>query len=277
MLRLYFSLFIFLYCFEVFGFKLAPHLSLVKHTSDILSLKGQLIANIRQGSSLQKARFSIANFPTPNKAHCLSFSASFKGLSETINYGSLKWLIRKQSDYSRIDSGYVQILSNSKKQYCIPILEGKSINNDYFLDLQFSNKQQTIIIDRLQLTDHCEEVSISNAYDYYGNDANAVWRARAYENIKKYRMKSSSIKVLDGNGKPLVSTPLTFQLKYPQFKLGAAVDARYLIRSKDQQYKQFILDHFHMITFRNSLKWQSLSGEWGTDNQFNESLFALIS
>lgn len=90
----------------------------------------------------------------------------------------------------------------------------------------------------------------------------ADWRAEADARIEKIRKGDFALKVVDAEGKALAGRDVKIRQTRSHFGFGTAVDSAFMADDPDtRRYRQFIVDHFSMLTAENAMKWWDIEKE----------------
>lgn len=108
---------------------------------------------------------------------------------------------------------------------------------------------------------------------YEGDAPDASWRKAAAERIDKYRKGNLTIKVIDGNAKPVNGADVSVRLKKNAYAWGTATNSNNLLVAEDPAlkiYRDTLLKYFNKVVFENEVK----SGNWARVDH-NKTLRAL--
>jgi GH35 family endo-1,4-beta-xylanase len=114
---------------------------------------------------------------------------------------------------------------------------------------------------------------------YEGSAANAPWRAAAAKRIDDLRKAPLTVRVVDGQGRPVAGARLNVKLRRHAFPFGTAISSDYLRKSPEPpdlaQYKKVASSLFGMVVEENYLKWPALAGDWGPNANLEVALAGL--
>ena len=96
---------------------------------------------------------------------------------------------------------------------------------------------------------------------YAGMEPDAPWRAAAAERIRRLRMGSLTVEVVDAQGRPVPDAAVEVTQTRHRFWFGTAVSAQRLL--DDGTFADAVRANFNLVTFENDLKW----GAWDRDRE----------
>ncbi len=97
----------------------------------------------------------------------------------------------------------------------------------------------------------------STGSGYRGRQADAPWRAKALARIEKIRKADLTVRVVDGQGKPVSGATVHVRQTRQSFPFGSAVAAAMLTEDSEhaRTYRRKVLELFNYATIENNLKW----------------------
>lgn len=99
---------------------------------------------------------------------------------------------------------------------------------------------------------------------YMGMEADAAWRTRAEQDIRRYRMADLSLVVRDQQGLPVPGAKVRLKQRRHAFWFGSAVQAQRLVSgSQVAEYRKMVARLFNAVVLENDLKW----GRWLTHSE----------
>lgn len=110
-------------------------------------------------------------------------------------------------------------------------------------------------------------------YTYPGREASAPWRKEAEERIRKYRMGTVQVTVVDAAGKPVPAAQVEVTTVEQAYDFGCAIDAFQVtsLSPDAERFKNKLHEYFfNEVSFCNSLKWMGMNGEWGEAFDFEK-------
>ncbi len=102
---------------------------------------------------------------------------------------------------------------------------------------------------------------------YPGQEPDAPWRSQAASRIAANRMANLQVNVTDSLGNALTGANVSVAMKQHEFGFGSAVVGNRLDGppTSNAMYKQKVEELFNIATLENTLKWQALEGEYGSN------------
>jgi GH35 family endo-1,4-beta-xylanase len=117
----------------------------------------------------------------------------------------------------------------------------------------------------------------STVSGYAGRAPDAAWRAAAAERIREHRMAPLTVKVVDGQGKPVRGAQVKVRMQRHAFQFGTALQLwRWSHEGREaEQYRERFFELFNAASAENALKWPAWDGQWVPDFDRERTLAAL--
>ncbi len=95
--------------------------------------------------------------------------------------------------------------------------------------------------------------------DYAGSAPDAAWRSEALERIEQLRKGDLSVRVIDGDGRPVPDATVRVEMTRHAFSWGVAISADWLAKNWETPtadvYRGKLKQTFNSIAIENALKW----------------------
>lgn len=138
------------------------------------------------------------------------------------------------------------------------------------INFRVGGGKQVLQLAGLTIDHYSDETSLSelpatsvNA-SYTGMEADASWRVKAEQDIRRYRMVDFRLVVRDQLGQPVPNAKIHLEQRSHAFKFGSAVQAHRLVDGQQlPEYRAVVAQLFNTVVLENDLKW----GRWLSDSE----------
>ena len=150
-----------------------------------------------------------------------------------------------------------QVVSSARANLALP--DGQSN-----VVLHLGYHPQTVEIADVKLINYGQDADLRSMpgmqETYDGRSPDAAWRTAAAERIEQARKAELTVKVVDGDGRPVEGAAVEVKMQRHAFGFGSAVTARMLCdESEDgRRYREVVEKSYSKVVFENDLKW----GPW---------------